>query len=102
MTWKELRSDITVSITVMVFFGSILTLFVNYKTGPIYTKAEANEKQIEEVKKCMDERPTKAEIDPKLESIKEDVTDIKVAQQGLNDKLDDMNKLLVDILRRGK
>jgi DNA-binding transcriptional regulator GbsR (MarR family) len=44
-------------------------------------KTDANTKNIEEVKKCLDERPTNKELKPEFENIKKDINEIKETQK---------------------
>lgn len=55
----------------------LATFFIGHYTQPLAFKIETNIKQIEEIKKCLDERPTNKELAPVLENIKEDIRELK-------------------------
>lgn len=59
----------------------LATFFVGHYTTPLAFKIDANTKEIVEVRKCIEERPTKTELQPELENIKADINEIKETQK---------------------
>lgn len=74
---------------------SLATFFVGHYTKPLSFEINANAKEIAEIKDCLKEKPSKGEITPILEAIREDIAELKEAQREHNRRLQEVYQILL-------
>lgn len=71
--WKE-PYIIYLTITAII---ALATFFIGHFTQPLAFKIDMNIKEISDIRKSLEERPTKTELKPIIDKIEEDVCEIK-------------------------
>lgn len=90
MTVRRIWQEPYAIYIVITSIVAIITFLIGHYTTPLAFRIDMNVKEITEMKKCLEERPTRVEIKPIINNMETDIKEIK-------EDMKDIHKLLLKI-----